>query len=49
MLLVGIGTELMASKVKSILNQEGQILIVLESGIKFTQEEVEDYVASQSI
>ena len=49
MLILGIGSEIMASKVKSILNQEGQILIVLESGIKFTQEEVEDYVASQNI
>ncbi len=49
MLLVGIGTDLMASKVKSILNENGIISIVLESGISFSQEEVEDYVASQNL
>lgn len=49
MLVLGIGSKFFGSTVKSILNEEGQILIVLESGIKFTQEEIEDYVASQNI
>ncbi len=49
MLVLGIGSEIFASNVKSIINNKGLVSIVLESGIVFTQEEVEDYVASQGL
>lgn len=41
MMLFGLGFEFANSTVKSILNNKGEISIVLESGEVFTQAEVE--------
>lgn len=49
MLLVGIGSKIMGSVVKSITIKNKTVQIVLESGIVFTQSEVEDYVANQDV
>jgi hypothetical protein len=49
MLLVGIGSKIMGSVIKSITNKNKIVEIVLESGIIFTQSEIEDYVANQKV
>lgn len=42
-MLLGLNTPFMGSTVKQILNRGGEVTIVLESGLVFTREEVEDY------
>jgi len=50
MLLIGINSPMMGSFVKQILNSKNDgVFIVLESGITFSQEEVELYVSNQNL